>query len=192
MVEVNNTQVVLTAAKCLRNIPINIIRVVAGELDWTVTSGFEQVQKISAKIVHPSYNGSDELSGNDIAILVPEMKFNLNINISTIALPNRSQNTSGMCIVSGWGNNGDGEGDIPPANLQLQKMNISTVPYDECEKEYEMRGLELPSTVICAGGNGAPDACLWDNGDPLVPVNGTYLAGIASSFVSFSFFSLGN
>lgn len=164
----------MTAAHCVEY-SASSYTVVAGELNLNTDSGAEQSRDVARIVSHEDYN--DFEYSNDIAIIIPSSPFDLNDNVSTIALPQQEQQTTGDVLVSGWGNT-QGTGD----RTILQKVQIPTIPDDVCQEAYAADGETIVDSMLCAGllGVGGKDSCQGDSGGPLRAINGSYLAGIVS------------
>ena len=75
--------------------------IIAGELDTSQISGFEQTSKISNFTVHPDYNATKSRE-NNICLLYLTEDFEINDDVRPIELQS-TKPTSTVCITSGWG-----------------------------------------------------------------------------------------
>ena len=74
-------------------------RIVAGELDLTQISGFEQIRRIQNYVIHPDYDQFD----NDLCLLTLESPLQFNDQVYRIHLQTENTNESANCIFSGFG-----------------------------------------------------------------------------------------
>jgi len=176
VIDVNGTQLVITAAHCVEDEDPNDpdSTVLAGEHDQSRTSPNEQSRTVTRFIMHEDYDYWTSV--NDIAILFLDRPFQLTNYVQPIPLPSRMQDTRGEIVVSGWGRLSSG-GPTPDI---LQKVQIPIVDDATCQKAYPEE-IVLPS-ALCAGllEEGGKDSCQGDSGGPLKAVDGGYLAGIVS------------
>ena len=77
-----------------------MVEIIAGELDTSHISGFEQTAKISNLTIHPDYDASTR--ENNICLLYLTEDFEINDNVRPIELQS-TKPTSAVCITSGWG-----------------------------------------------------------------------------------------
>ncbi|MCL4168653.1 UNVERIFIED_CONTAM: hypothetical protein GTU68_008266 [Idotea baltica] len=110
---------------------------------------------------------------NDIALLALATPFSLGDFVQPIPLPAPLQNTTGDCVLTGWG---DVAEDGPNPDV-LQKLTLPVISDQECRQDY--LSLEIADSMICAGvPEGGKDACQGDSGGPLACQG--YLGGIVS------------
>ncbi|XP_042228076.1 trypsin-1-like [Homarus americanus] len=151
------------------------LRVVAGEHDVTVDEGTEQTVALKRIILHENYNGF--YLYNDIALLELAEPLEFNAYVSTIALPEQDQQSSGDCVATGFGTLSEGG---YYASI-LQKVTLPIVSDEECRAVYGEDTVQ--DNMLCAGvKEGGKDACAADAGGPLACENegSRYLAGLVS------------
>ena len=121
-------------------------------------------------IKHESYDFIQV--SNDIALLKLERPLTMNEYVKAVNLPIQEEETTGNCIVSGWGKLREG---ISTASAKiLQKVTVPVVSDEKCRKSY---GHRIIDSMICAG-EGGKDSCQGDSGGPMYC--GNYLGGIVS------------
>lgn len=163
-----DTDVVLTAAHCLRNpdVTVDMVQVVAGDFDRNVTEATEQVRDVLKLSVHSNYTGTlSSLYSNDIALLKLSTPVSTaSESVSLIPLASADTSTS-SCVITGWaisytksGTNGVGS--------KLSSADVVVLSNDECNKRKYWDSLIKPSQ-LCAH-NKQISACLGDSGGPLV------------------------
>ncbi|RZC31910.1 Trypsin domain containing protein, partial [Asbolus verrucosus] len=153
---------ILTAAHCFRmkNIasPANLY-VVVGNLHVSEETVLKKVQQL---FIHEDY--SPYFYHNDIAVLRIAGTFeNWTDEIQPINLTETSI-TSGICTVSGWGNNLYLE---KSGTQWLYSMEVPIVDWTFCNEQFTKSGIPLEDKVICAGAI-EKDSCQRDSGGPLV------------------------
>ncbi|CAH1717475.1 unnamed protein product [Chironomus riparius] len=180
--------VVLTAAHCLNESNLNDLSIRAGEYDTqTIFELFPHVDYVVKKVViHEAFYRRALL--NDIALLFLEKKAKMSDVIGTICLPSQDQAYDNKnCIATGWGKDKFGREGLYQSILK--KIELPTVPFDDCEEKLRETRLgedfELDTSFMCAGGDEGKDTCKGDGGSPLIcPVDGQvnqyYQAGIVA------------
>ena len=98
----------ITAAHCCEKLAkwpyLLSTKIVAGELDLSVTSGLEQVRRVISSIIHPDYNSATlPRFQHDICLLKLESPLELNENVRRIYLDEEDPTVGTQCHVSGWG-----------------------------------------------------------------------------------------
>ena len=78
-------------------------KVIAGDLDTSLDSGYEQVRGISNIMTHPAWLGADISFANDLCLLTLDSPLELNDQVKSIALDEAEPVPDTNCIVSGWG-----------------------------------------------------------------------------------------
>nr|CAD7402398.1 unnamed protein product [Timema poppensis] len=164
-------QVALTAAHCVSGVPMGELKLRAGE--WDSQQKIEplphQDRRVAKVIVHPDYYKGTLF--NDIALMILDEPFQLDIHIGTICLPDPSADfDNSRCIATGWGKNAF---DISGKwQTTLKKVELPIVPHAKCEKELQNTRLSpyfrLDKSFLCAGGEPGKDTCQGDGGGPLV------------------------
>ncbi|CAG2061339.1 unnamed protein product, partial [Timema podura] len=157
-------QVVLTAAHCVAG---------CAQEEWDSQQKIEplphQDRRVAKVIVHPDYYKGTLF--NDIALVILDEPFQLDIHIGTICLPDPSVNfDNSRCIATGWGKNSF---DISGKwQTTLKKVELPIVPHAKCEKALQNTRLSpyfrLDKSFLCAGGEPGKDTCQGDGGGPLV------------------------
>ncbi|KAL7027517.1 hypothetical protein ACKWTF_005472 [Chironomus riparius] len=180
--------VVLTAAHCLNESNLNDLSIRAGEYDTQTTFElFPHMDYVVKKVViHEAFYRRALL--NDIALLFLEKKAKMSDVIGTICLPSQDQAYDNKnCIATGWGKDKFGREGLYQSILK--KIELPTVPFDDCEEKLRETRLgedfELDTSFMCAGGDEGKDTCKGDGGSPLIcPVDGQvnqyYQAGIVA------------
>ncbi|KAH8320309.1 hypothetical protein KR074_003078, partial [Drosophila pseudoananassae] len=94
---------VLTSANCVNGIPVNDIRIKAGEWELGSTNEPLPFQLTGAKSidVHPSYDPSSNV--NDLAIIRLEKRLEFATHIQPICISDEDPQVSEQCVTSGWG-----------------------------------------------------------------------------------------
>ncbi|XP_030750171.1 transmembrane protease serine 9-like [Sitophilus oryzae] len=174
---------ILTAAHCTWGRAASQFRVVAGILNQG-DSGIANQQTVAvAQIInHEGYPGGDEVSADDIALVLLANNLNYGVNVQPIPLAQPGSSARGTAVLSGWGSLG------PPTNAApetLQFIELPILPQDQCAtliaslsgRNNPFRPLlnvcTLPVTTTSREG-----ACQGDSGGPLVQ-NGV-LVGVVS------------
>ena len=136
-----NDKTIITSAHCCNAVKSqwHNWKIIAGELDLSVSSGFEQIRKIQNYLIHPDFDPSS--FNNDICLLTLDSALEWNKNAQRIAL-DEMEETSTQCLVSGWGAKGNGEqADI------LQWIEVTVDSDDYCFENIDNFDNE---TMICA------------------------------------------
>ncbi|VVC27191.1 Peptidase S1, PA clan,Serine proteases, trypsin family, histidine active site,Serine proteases, trypsin [Cinara cedri] len=168
---------VLTAAHCVRNIDLNLLKVRLGEWhtqssdNTTLEKKTHQDVKVHRTFVHPNHNNLTMY--NDVAVIELSSDVTLQQHINTICIPSNERQVNydpQSCVSMGWGKNG-----IEKINLYqtvLKKVKLSIVPNDICQQKLRNTRLGnyfiLNESFICAGGLHGEDVCKGDGGGPLI------------------------
>lgn len=170
---------IVTAAHCVKKIKFQ--RLVARLGEYDVSTNLDCLQgicsetlhiQISDIFVHPDYDTRD----HDIAVLrlvnaAPYTDF-----IRPICLPSGDIRSDVTFYAAGWGVK-------PSTHLYSNLKKIIPLPYysrRQCQSAYSE--LNLPTEVICAGGEEGIDTCKGDSGGPLMWVKDRIeLWGVTSS-----------
>ncbi|CAK4146938.1 unnamed protein product [Aphanomyces euteiches] len=146
--------VILTAAHCTVELNGALKYAVIGtHYNGGTTSG--ETIAIKQQIVHPKYNSNTNT--NDFAIYL------LASNAKTAPVP-VSFDTVGASVpvvVRGWGATSQG-GSSPNVLLELTVNSLSNT---QCANL--LKGYNVDSTMLCAGGQAGKDSCQGDSGGPL-------------------------
>jgi len=167
-----NERLVLTTARCCREINPDQVQVVAGKHNlFNEEPNHQQEANIKDIRIHPDW---DETSmEGDICLIELESSFTINSDVGTTRLPLSGQTFAGNATVAGWGATIDG-GQIDGI---LRKAEVPLIPKSDCERIYEDM---LQEDMLCAGG-GNTDACQGDAGGPLLcGESGDVLCGLVS------------
>lgn len=172
--------VVLTAAHCVAQLDVNLLRVRVGEYNThqgATEPLIHQDRTVSRITIHNNYN--NRVLFNDLALIRVSEDFNLASHISPIcagfvnqiyADPN-SYNPS-QCLATGWGKNAFREGNY---QTTLKRVDLALIPREECQNRLRQTRLgqyfTLDTSFICAGGQPGFDTCQGDGGGPLVCVS---------------------
>ncbi|KAK2904304.1 coagulation factor IXa [Channa argus] len=169
---------VITAAHCLVEVkgPF-FIRV--GENNIHLKEGTEQDLDVLKQHLHPNYNASVSLYGNDIALLYTKKNITFSRAVRPICIgPNAFTEDlvkdSSPATVSGWGRTRY----LGSTADTLQKVEVPFTDRSKC-----MQSNRITPGMFCAGYyNQAKDACQGDSGGPHANiVHGTwFLTGIVS------------
>ncbi|XP_025207831.1 phenoloxidase-activating factor 2-like isoform X2 [Melanaphis sacchari] len=170
-------RVILTAAHCVRDKNVKLLKVRVGVWD-TQSNNNEEEKEIShqdrsvSKIVcHPNHNNGTMY--NDVALVELESEFTLHSHINVICIPSDEKQLSynpKSCVSTGWGKNGFELGS--KYQTVLKKVELSLVPNDVCQQQLRNTRLgnffRLHDSFICAGGIKGVDVCKGDGGGPLI------------------------
>ncbi|XP_069941094.1 inactive serine protease scarface isoform X2 [Cherax quadricarinatus] len=160
----------LTAAHCVKDLPVNDLRVRLGE--WQVDQYKEPLQYYDANVasikIHPLFNPKNVHNGIAVVELSVPVVFQYHIN--TICLPNKGQifPKGTRCFATGWGKDAFDGGKY---QVILKKVEVPVVPNPECQGLLRKTRLGkffiLDKSFMCAGGEEKKDACEGDGGGPL-------------------------
>ncbi|XP_026821264.1 phenoloxidase-activating factor 2-like [Rhopalosiphum maidis] len=170
-------RVVLTAAHCVRDKNVKMLKVRLGVWD-TQSNNNEEEKEISHQdrgvsniVYHPNHNNGTMF--NDVALVELDSKIMLYPHINVICLPKNEKQKNydpQSCISTGWGKNGFELGSRYQS--VLKKVDLSLVPNDVCQQQLRTTRLgnyfRLHDSFICAGGIEGVDVCKGDGGGPLI------------------------
>ena len=156
------TNLVLTAAHCLKDRDISELRIVFGTGDLSVTGPFRVSRKVSKILIHPKYNQGE--SYHDVAVAVLDKELDFNDGIAKVCIPpeatmDASHRFGRTATMTGWGATKPGEGHS--SELRQAIMTIFATSY--CNKtrttvnnqNIESSSSLVPdlfqSSVFCAG-----------------------------------------
>ncbi|RZC34443.1 Trypsin and/or CLIP domain containing protein, partial [Asbolus verrucosus] len=168
-----NNRYILTAAHCISN---KLIKVRVGEHDIGTKIDCRKIygEKICAPIFkdldietvipHPKFDR--RTYSHDVALLrVPYMNFSIE-NIQPVCLPvNEARNynlTNQNVIITGWGAT-----EIKSSSSELLKVQLQTIPLEECQNLSNSVSFPVTHLQICAGDSTKSDSCAGDSGGPL-------------------------
>lgn len=144
---------ILTAAHCITEQPqplIQPLRIVAGEHDFSATTGDEQIRLVDY-INHENYTGG--VAPFDIALLIPETPLTLTPGIvEHIRLPLRDTIPTGQVRLFGWGSTSTTQTPSIPNILQTVMKPVLSL--DECHEILDLQfptGTPLHFTNVCTG-----------------------------------------
>jgi len=177
-----NSDIVVTAAHCLSNIPCDFgvenltkFSIIAGEhLVQKVDQGEEQ-RKLSRAKCHEKWHKYTSGSQYDIALVKLQSPIEFTSTIKPIRLPKQNEiepETGSTCVVAGWGYLNK---ERDPA-IKLQHANVTVDSQTQCEEQWKKQLFVTydPKLMICAGaanGEGETNrvvACDGDSGSPLM------------------------
>lgn len=144
---------ILTAAHCItENQPLVApLRIVAGEHNFAVQSGNEQIRLTPNFIIHELYTGG--VAPYDIALLQAATPLSLVTGIvQTIPLPTAGSIPTGDVQLFGWGSISMTENPIIPNILQTVTKDLLSL--DLCREVLDNKypeGTPLHSTNVCTG-----------------------------------------
>ncbi|XP_052818201.1 trypsin-like [Mya arenaria] len=162
---------VLTAAHCFP-FGLNdgyVHQVVAGDYNYDVYEGTEQVRDLRALAIHPKYDPSSYMSA-DIAILKLATPFDFNTYVGRpVNIPNKNTERRAQkkknCWVVGAGLTGQNPNAYEPL---LQELEAVPRSYSQCkDTAFDMYGLTWNFKFICSIHSGK-SGCRGDSGGPLV------------------------
>ncbi|XP_068127338.1 serine protease 57 isoform X2 [Hyperolius riggenbachi] len=172
---------VLTAAHCMEEIPVGVIRVVLGAHNLNNPDNFVQILNIEESFQHPEYNSNT--FQNDINLLKLNSSATINPFVRNISLPRPNSDVfpGTACSVAGWGTVSD-FGRLPPA---LMETDVNVISRAVCNVYWRQA---ISDTMLCAASPGTRNKgfCSGDSGGPLVCENRV------EGLVSFSGFRCGN
>lgn len=172
-----NNRYVLTAAQCLKAIPITweLQGVRLGEYntetavdcvkedetaevcaDDPITVGIEE------QISHEDYLPRTRENKNDIALVRLARNVTFTNYVKPICLP--ADDSLGVeLLLAGWGRSRN-----TAVSAEKHKFSLPLVPADQCKDIYKVAGVDIGHGQMCAGGEKGKDACAGDSGGPLM------------------------
>ena len=161
---------VLTAAHCLDNAYPSAMTVRVGAHSLSRNDG--QTIQVSQIIVHENWYGANNIrSGYDIGLLKlssPASSQYQPAKLPTATIEQQYAGIGDAVTVSGWGltyHRGQ-QSDV------LREVNLPVISNSSCSQRLNFN---IPSSVICGGGEGGVSACNGDSGGPYAAnINGTY------------------
>ncbi|KAH8324267.1 hypothetical protein KR074_002679 [Drosophila pseudoananassae] len=162
-----SSDIVLTAAQCIKGHRIEQISVRAGSLLRNFGGQVITVRKVRMQVLG--------LRSSDVAIILLSSSFKTGYNIRAIPLASYSPKAGTRATVSGWGQLG---AIVPPSEILL-KVNLNIVDQMKCSTENVAKQRIVLADEICAAPRGIiPLACQGFSGGPLVSAG--KLVGIVS------------
>ncbi|KAM5193541.1 serine protease 57 [Mantella aurantiaca] len=172
---------VLTAAHCMEDTPVDMVRVVLGAHNLNQPDNFVQVSPVKKSIQHPGYDPNTY--HNDLHLLKLNNSANITPYVKCIKLPRADTDVlpGTSCSVAGWGYVSD-FGALPTA---LMETDVNVITRAICNASWEE---SIINTMICTASPGLriKGFCSGDSGGPLVCENSV------EGVVSFSGFRCGN
>ncbi|XP_040276337.1 serine protease 57 isoform X1 [Bufo bufo] len=154
---------VLTAAHCMEDMRVDMIRVVLGAHNLRNPDRFVQVLSIQESFTHPEYNPTT--FQNDINLLKLNSFANINRFVRNISLPLNDSNVlpGSPCSVAGWGEVSD-FGTLPRA---LMETDVNVISRETCNQHW---GQIIFESMLCTASPGQQNKgfCSGDSGGPLV------------------------
>merc|ERR1712130_113747 len=168
-----SNKAVVTAGHCCDGASPSLLGVVVGNYKMYEDDPDEEC--IGVKEVHLHENYDSWIVSNDICVLILESEATLGSNVGTIPLPESGEEYEAgtECQAAGWGDTGNGFASV------TQKADMIVVSDATCRISYGESS--IADSMICAkgaSGNGYPDLCQGDSGDPLMC--GNQLSGFNS------------
>uniref|UniRef100_A0A2Y9D1X4 Peptidase S1 domain-containing protein n=1 Tax=Anopheles funestus TaxID=62324 RepID=A0A2Y9D1X4_ANOFN len=171
-----NERYVLTAAHCLKNNDVAIVRL--GEFDLRNTTDCDKRGELCAlppqdipverAILHESYSSRRKV--NDIALIRLAEAASYNDNVLPICLPvsPTMRTTQKIYFVAGWGAT-----ESAPHSDKLQFTKLNLLPNDECLQQLLRVDsfTKLNDNQMCAIGTNLTDNCTGDSGGPLKSIS---------------------
>ncbi|XP_066217067.1 myeloblastin-like [Saccopteryx leptura] len=144
---------VLTAAHCLQNMPLALVKVVLGAHNLQNTEPSQQRFSVT-RLFTNNYDPEKQL--NDILLLQLDHPANLTTQVAVAQLPQQDQLLAHgtQCLAMGWGRLGTSE---PVPNL-LQELNVTVVTF-LCRPQNVCTFVPRRKAGICFGDSGGPLIC---------------------------------
>ncbi|KAM7293419.1 putative serine protease [Ixodes scapularis] len=162
-----NKQHILTAAHCILEgyTSAYYYTVVVGDQKLDTVDPNEKTFSVQSYTIHPKWNRATV--NYDYAIL--KLKTPLDFSgaqkaLMPICLPEKNQVFDNRtCTATGWGYLKDKSMGGGTVSNVLQKVDLPTVPYNECKNDYKNVNTVVEDTMICAGPKeGGKSACqVW-------------------------------
>jgi secreted trypsin-like serine protease len=182
---------ILTAGHCItEHEPLQApLRIVAGEHNFAVESGQEQIRLTPTVVIHEDYAGG--VAPFDIALLGVESPLQLITGVvQTIRLPQPNSIPSGNVRLFGWGSISTTNEAVIPDILQTVVKDVLSL--DMCREVLLNKypgGTPLHSTNVCTGPlDSIITACSGDSGGPIVQAGAggvLEVVGVASWISAF-------
>ncbi|XP_018416075.1 PREDICTED: serine protease 57-like [Nanorana parkeri] len=176
-----NPKWVLTAAHCMEDTPVDIVRVVLGAHNLNQPDNFVQVSSVQESFQHPGYN--PRTFQNDLHLLKLNKSASITPYVKCTNLPHADTDVlpGTACSVAGWGQVSD-FGTLPTA---LMETDVNVITRAACNESWKQ---SIVNSMICTASPGLriKGFCSGDSGGPLVCEN--RIEGV----VSFSGFRCGN
>ncbi|EDW61774.1 inactive serine protease scarface isoform X2 [Drosophila virilis] len=150
---------VLTTASCVDGVPVNDVRIKAGEWELGSTNEPLPFQLVGAKTidVHPAYDPSTK--ANDMAIVRLDKRFEFATHIQPICISDEDPGASEQCVTTGWGKQAL---SIHEEGAIMHVTQTSTQARSDCGAD---------GTSVCSATKF--DACEFDAGSALACGSGS-------------------
>ncbi|XP_008149053.2 myeloblastin [Eptesicus fuscus] len=144
---------VLTAAHCLQNMPMALVKVVLGAHNLQSEEPSQQQFSVTRLF---SNNYDPEGFHNDILLLQLDRPANLTAQVAVAQLPEQGQQLphGTQCLAMGWGR----LGTMAPLPHILQELNVTVVTF-LCRPENVCTFVPRRKAGICFGDSGGPLIC---------------------------------
>ena len=156
------TNLVLTAAHCLKDKDISKLSITFGTGDLSHTGPYRVERKITKILIHPKYNQGE--SYHDVAVAVLDKELDFNDGVSKVCIPpestmDASHRFGDTATMTGWGATKPGEG--PSSELRQAMMTIFSTSFcnksrtivnnQNTESSSDLVPDLFQSSVFCAG-----------------------------------------
>jgi pancreatic elastase II len=174
----------LSAAHCVDQAEVRILRVLAGLLVRTDPAANGAESDLNSYTMHPEYNIGSETFANDIAILHLKTAIDESgslIQYATLPADDSNNFAGTSCVMSGWGRTSSS--NVLP--LILQKASIGVITTAECNQLLSpVSGAMVGDMQICLFDTANMiGSCNGDSGGPLncdAGARGRVVAGVTS------------
>ncbi|CAN8004634.1 unnamed protein product, partial [Ixodes hexagonus] len=166
-----NRQHIMTAAHCIIPNYTNsaYYKVVVGEQNLNKQDPTEKTFLVQNYTIHPQWDRATINYDYAILKLNAPLAFGGADNaLMPICLPEKNQVFDNrICTASGWGYLKDESQGGGTVSEVLQKVDLPTLPYEQCRRDYKNVNKVVEDTMICAGTKqGGKSACQGDSGGP--------------------------
>lgn len=165
---------ILSAAHCVMG-PLVSYQIVAGQHNLAVSSGREQIRKVSNFIMHESFVPGPVVGPFDVAVLRLEIPLTFVAGVvGSINLPAVNSIPSGDVRLFGWGSTSQTETPAIPDILQTATKPIIQLPLCREIVNAIFDHDPLHSSNVCTGPlDSVVTACSGDSGGPIVQSSST-------------------
>ncbi|OCU00685.1 serine protease 57 [Xenopus laevis] len=158
-----NQKWVLTAAHCMEDTPVDLVRIVLGAHNLRSPDSLVQEFRVQESVKNPEYNPTT--FQNDLHLLKLNDSAVITSAVRSIRLPvaNSDIGPRSNCSVAGWGD----ITDFGTAPVALMETNADIISRQACNRSW---GGSITNTMLCAASPGvrAKGFCSGDSGGPLV------------------------
>ena len=160
---------VLTAAHCYRNEPLNSYVAVVGAYDLNVSSAYDFSDVSGAEAVSITGVQVDEL-GDFLLFKLSKSVSGSVIRLATEADMRKIGEGETLRVI-GWGDTDPSDENAAYPDL-LQEVDLNYANQEWCADRYAEIGEQVTEDMICAGlAEGGADSCQGDSGGPLLWLN---------------------